>query len=87
MGRSNNSGDLRALLESKNTLSSMPSVDEPIVKNGIQDAEASEIAIVGQSDESASNMYITASNSSSINSVSLNFSAVTVHCNEEEEQQ
>ena len=85
-GRSNDSDDLRALLESKSTLSSMPSVDESIVKNAIQDAEASEIAFVGQSDESAANIYTMASKSS-MNSVSLNLSAVTVRCQEEEEQQ
>lgn len=82
----NDSDDLRALLESKSSLSSMPSVDESTVKNAILDAEASEIAIVGQSDESASNIYTMASKSS-MNSVSLNLSAVTVRCQEEEEQQ
>ncbi|KAL3827705.1 hypothetical protein ACHAXA_000578 [Cyclostephanos tholiformis] len=82
-GHSNDSDDLRALLESKSTLSSMPSVDESVVKNAIQDSEAAEIALGAKSDESAANIYTTESKSS-MNSVALNLSAFTMHCKEEE---
>jgi hypothetical protein len=85
-GHSNDSDDLRALLESKSTLSSMPSVDESFVKNAIQDLEAAETVLAAQSDESAVNIYTTASKSS-MNSVALNLSAFTMHCKEEEKEE
>jgi hypothetical protein len=85
-GHSNDSDDLRAFLESKSTLSSMPSVDESFVKNAIRDSEAAETVLAAQSDESAVNIYTTASKSS-MNSVARNLSAFTMHCKEEEKEE
>lgn len=84
------SDDIRALLESKSTLSSMPSVDESITKLVIQDSAALDIDIgksdsdlkADQSDASAGNINITASKSS-LTSVALNMSTFSMHCKEE----
>ena len=91
---SHDSDDIRALLESKSTLSSMPSVDdESIVKHAAEDAAALEMDIgnldselkTGQSSESGEqNVIKTAASKSSLGSVALNLSAVSVHCKEDE---
>lgn len=84
------SDDIRALLESKSTLSSMPSVDESITKLVTQDSAALDLDIgksecdlkTDQSDESAGNITKTASKSS-LTSVALNMSTFSMHCKEE----
>jgi hypothetical protein len=83
--------ELRALLESKSTLSSMPSVDESIAKHATQDQQSLEMDLghsdsdlkTGQSGESG--VIINSQGSkSSLTSVALNLSTVTVHCKEEQ---
>ena len=92
---SNSSYEINALFETKSTLSSMPSVDDLIVKNDEQDAEASKVDL---SDASASNINKSSSNESAINietkaskgslntvaRVARNMSAVSMNCKEEE---
>ncbi|KAL7532074.1 hypothetical protein ACHAXR_004420 [Thalassiosira sp. AJA248-18] len=76
MGRSHDSDEIRALLESKSTLSSMPSVDDESIINELK---------AGQSSESGENNIIrSAASKSSLTSVALNLSAVSVHCKEEQ---
>ena len=86
--------DIRALLESKSTFSSMPSVDESITKHATQDSEALDLDIrksdsdlnlrANQSEASADNIAITESKSS-LSSMALNMSTFSVYCKEEEE--
>ncbi len=73
------SDDIRALLESKSTLSSMPSVDDSITKHATQDLDID----IGKS-ASADNITISASKIS-LTSMALNMSTFSVHCKEEEE--
>ena len=71
------SDDIRALLESKSTLSSMPSVDDSVTKHATLDID------IGKS-ASADNITTSASKSS-LTSMALNMSTFSVHCKEEEE--
>jgi hypothetical protein len=95
MLRSSSSYEINAILQTKSTLSSMPGVDDLIVKNDEQDAEASKVDL---SDASASNINKSSSNESAINietkaskgslntvaRVARNMSAVSMNCKEEE---
>ena len=84
--------ELRALLESKSTLSSMPSVDESIAKHATQDQQSLEMDLghsdshelnTGQSGESG-DIINSQGSKSSLTTVALNLSTVTVHCKEEQ---
>ena len=91
---SNSSYEINTLFQTKSTLSSMPSVDDLIVKNDLQDAETSKVDL---SDASASNINKSSSNESainietvaskgSLNTVARNMSAVSMNCQEEGEK-
>jgi hypothetical protein len=83
--------ELRALLESKSTLSSMPSVDESIAKHATQDQQSLEMDL-GHSDSDLKtgisgefgDIINSQGSKSSLTSVALNLSTVTVHCKEEQ---
>jgi len=89
--RSNDSDEIRVLLESKSTLSSMPSMDESMILKHANTQETLQIEEIGgnsgsdgelktgQSNESAGEQ----ASKSSLTSVALNLSAVSVHCKEE----
>ena len=75
-GRSNDSDEIRALLESKSTLSS---IDESLILKHGNDNSDSELK-TDQSSASAGELV----SKSSLTSVALNLSAVSVHCEEEQ---
>jgi len=75
-GRSNDSDEIRALLESKSALSS---VDESLILKHGNDNSESELK-PDQSSESAGELL----SKSSLTSMALNLSAVSVHCEEEQ---
>lgn len=78
------SDDIRALLESKSTLSSMPSIDDSITKHAASESLDIEIGKSG-SDLNASTDNITITASKSSLTTALDMSTFSVHCKEEEE--
>ena len=85
---SQDSAEIRHILESKSTLSSMPSIDGCI--DDIMDLVHSSGNVelkTDQSNESDNNILQTAASKSSLTSgLANNMSAVTMHCKEEEER-
>ena len=82
---SQDSAEIRHILESKSTLSSMPSIDGCI--DDIMDlVHSSSFKNTDQSNEFVDNNIETAASKSSLTSVANNMSAVTMHCKEEEKE-